>query len=125
MFEGCWFPGDRDGFTASVGFASCPPSRERQERGGDAINHAFALVREVARRTVGERHYDVQLIGGWAVLHGMLAEMETGEGKTLTATLAASAAALAGLPVHVITVNDYLVSRDAENMGPIYRALGL
>ncbi len=71
------------------------------------------------------RHFDVQLMGGWVMLRGMLAEMETGEGKTLTATLPACTAALAGIPVHVITVNDYLVERDAEAMGPVYRALGL
>jgi len=86
---------------------------------------AFALVREIAARVVGKRHYDVQLMGGWALLHGMVAEMETGEGKTLTATLAASTMALAGWPVHVITVNDYLAKRDSEWTSPIYRALGL
>jgi preprotein translocase subunit SecA len=71
------------------------------------------------------RHYDVQLVGGWILLQGQVAEMETGEGKTLTATLAAATAALAGIPVHIITVNDYLAARDAEWMGPIYRSLGL
>src|SRR5215831_4106592 len=91
----------------------------------DRIAQTFALVREVAGRTLGERHFDVQLIGGRVLLAGMIAEMETGEGKTLTATLAACTAALAGIPVHVITVNDYLARRDAEWMGPIYRSLGL
>ena len=91
----------------------------------DSISRTFALVREIAGRTIGERHYDCQLIGGWMLLHGMVAEMETGEGKTLTATLAASTMALAGIPVHVITVNDYLAKRDAEWMGSIYQALGL
>jgi preprotein translocase subunit SecA len=86
---------------------------------------AFALVREAARRSVGQRHFDVQLMGGWAMLNGMLAEMETGEGKTLSATLAAATAALAGRAVHVITVNDYLAERDSEWMRPIYAALGL
>jgi preprotein translocase subunit SecA len=86
---------------------------------------AFALVREAAARTVGQRHFNVQLMGGWAMLNGMLAEMETGEGKTLTATLAAGAAALAGRAVHVVTVNDYLAERDAAWMGPLYQALGL
>ncbi|MDR7465539.1 MAG: preprotein translocase subunit SecA, partial [Armatimonadota bacterium] len=86
---------------------------------------AFALVREAAARTVRERHYDVQLIGGRVLLDGMVAEMETGEGKTLAATLPACTAALAGIPVHIVTVNDYLATRDAEWMGPIYRALGL
>ncbi len=91
----------------------------------EAVARGFALVREVASRTIGLRHYDVQLQGGFAILKGMIAEMETGEGKTLTATLAASVAALAGIPVHIITVNDYLAQRDAETMGPIYRRLGL
>jgi len=86
---------------------------------------AFALVREAASRTIGLRHFDVQLIGGWALLNGMIAEMETGEGKTLTATLAAATAALSGRAVHVITVNDYLAERDTEWMRPIYEALGL
>jgi len=86
---------------------------------------SFALVREVADRVLQTRHYDVQLMGGWVMASGMLAEMETGEGKTLTATLPAATAALAGIPVHVISSNDYLVTRDAEAMGPIYRALGL
>jgi preprotein translocase subunit SecA len=89
------------------------------------VAQSFALVREVARRTIGQTHFDVQLIGGRILLHGLVAEMETGEGKTLTATLAASTAALAGIPVHIITVNDYLANRDTELMGPIYRALGL
>jgi len=86
---------------------------------------AFALVREVAARTLQLRHYDSQLMSGWVILRGNLAEMETGEGKTLAATLAAATAALAGIPVHVITVNEYLVQRDARVMGPLYRALGL
>lgn len=91
----------------------------------DIVANVFALIREISGRTLGKRHFDVQLMGGWALLKGMVAEMETGEGKTLTATLAAGTAALAGVPVHVLTVNDYLTSRDAEEMGPIYRALGL
>jgi preprotein translocase subunit SecA len=86
---------------------------------------AFALVREAAGRTLGLRHFDVQLVGAWAMLNGMLAEMETGEGKTLTATLAAATAALAGRAVHVITVNDYLAERDAEWMRPVFEALDL
>jgi preprotein translocase subunit SecA len=89
------------------------------------IARSFAMVREMAHRKLGTAHYDVQLMGGWVMARGMLAEMDTGEGKTLTATLPACAAALAGIPVHVISVNDYLVQRDAEAMGPIYRALGL
>ena len=82
------------------------------------VARSFALVREVAERTVGQRHFDTQIIGGKVLLGGMVAEMETGEGKTLTATLAAGTAALAGMPVHIITVNDYLARRDAEWMGP-------
>lgn len=86
---------------------------------------AFALIRAAAALTLGMRHFDVQLIGGWALLRGRVAEMETGEGKTLTATLAAGTAALAGHAVHVITVNDYLADRDAQAMRPVYEALGL
>ncbi|MBI3896328.1 MAG: hypothetical protein HY313_10415 [Acidobacteria bacterium] len=89
------------------------------------VARSFALVREAAERTVGQRHFDVQLVGGRVLLRGMVAEMETGEGKTLTATLAAATAALAGVPVHIITVNDYLANRDAEWMRPVYQALGL
>ena len=86
---------------------------------------AFALIREMARRVLGLRPYDVQILGGWVMLQGKLAEMQTGEGKTLTAVLPAATAAMAGVPVHVVTVNDYLVSRDAEALGPLYQALGL
>jgi preprotein translocase subunit SecA len=89
------------------------------------VAECFALVREVAGRRLGMRHYDVQLFGGRVMLEGMIAEMETGEGKTMTATLPAVAAALAGIPVHVVTVNDFLVARDAEWMKPIYKAFGL
>ncbi len=89
------------------------------------VAESFALVREVAARFLGQRHFDVQIAGGYALLQGLVAEMHTGEGKTLTATLPACTAALAGLPVHIVTVNDYLATRDAELMGPIYRALGL
>lgn len=90
-----------------------------------AAASSFAVVRELAERTVGMRHYDVQMIGGWVMLEGMVAEMQTGEGKTLAATLPASTIALAGTPVHVVSVNDYLVARDAEQMRPLYEALGL
>jgi preprotein translocase subunit SecA len=91
----------------------------------DLVAHTFALVREAAGRTLGMRHFDVQLIGGWVLLNGMVGEMETGQGKTLTATLPACAAALAGRAVHVITVNDYLVERDLALMKPVYDALGI
>ena len=93
---------------------------------GDAlVLESFALVREMARRVLDTPHFETQLMGGWIMARGMLAEMQTGEGKTLAATLPAATAALAGIPVHVITSNDYLATRDAEAMGPIYRALGL
>src|SRR5690349_583363 len=86
---------------------------------------AFALVREASRRELGLAHFDTQLIAANIMLGNQLAEMATGEGKTLTAALTAATVALAGMPVHVITANDYLVERDAEVVGPIYRALGL
>ncbi|HXZ83875.1 MAG TPA: DEAD/DEAH box helicase, partial [Myxococcota bacterium] len=85
----------------------------------------FALVREAAGRTLGKRHFESQIMAGWALLQGKLVEMATGEGKTIAATLPACTVALAGYPVHVITVNDYLAARDAEEMGPLYRFLGL
>jgi preprotein translocase subunit SecA len=91
----------------------------------DLVAQSFALVRETAGLLLGMRHFDVQLKGGWILLNGMVAEMETGEGKTLTATLPACTAALAGIPVHVITVNDYLVERDCGLMKPVYETLGI
>ena len=91
----------------------------------ELVARSFALVRAAAGRTLGMRHFPVQLAGGHVLLEGKLAEMETGEGKTLTATLPAAAAALAGVPVHVITVNDYLAERDGDWMRPVYEALGL
>lgn len=91
----------------------------------ELVAQAFATIREAAARTLGKRHYDVQLYGGWIMINGMLAEMATGEGKTLTTTLPACAAAMAGVPVHVITANDYLAARDAEIMQPLYQRLGL
>jgi len=91
----------------------------------DLLPEAFATVREAARRTLGQRHYDVQLIGGIALHRGEIAEMKTGEGKTLVATLAVYLNALPGKGVHVVTVNDYLARRDADWMGQIYRFLGL
>ena len=89
------------------------------------MNEAFAVVREAARRTLGQRHYDVQMVGGMVLHKGGIAEMRTGEGKTLVATLPVYLNALAGKGVHVITVNDYLATRDAEWMGRIYQFLGL
>ena len=91
----------------------------------DSCSMCFALVRELSERTLGMRHHDSQLQGGWVMLNGMIAEMETGQGKTLTAALPCAALAMAGFPVHVITVNDYLAQRDAETLMPLYRALGL
>src|SRR5579863_9152970 len=91
----------------------------------DLLVPAFAAVREAARRVLGQRHFDVQLIGGMVLHEGAIAEMRTGEGKTLVATLAAYLNALAGKGVHVVTVNDYLARRDAEWMGRIYSFLGL
>jgi preprotein translocase subunit SecA len=90
-----------------------------------AIVPAFALVREAGRRFLNMRHFDVQLIGGMVLHEGKIAEMKTGEGKTLVATLPAVLNALAGRGVHIVTVNDYLARRDAEWMSPLYRALGL
>jgi len=86
---------------------------------------AFALIREATRRIIGLRHHQVQLMGGLAMLDGCLAEMATGEGKTITALLPAITASLAGIPVHIYTVNDYLASRDAERLRPVYARFGL
>ncbi len=91
----------------------------------DVLVPAFATVREAAKRTLGQRHFDVQLIGGMVLHEGRIAEMKTGEGKTLVATLPVYLNALAGRGVHVVTVNDYLAKRDAEWMGQIYKFLGL
>src|SRR3954465_1072204 len=102
---------------------------KEEARGGASLDEllpeAFALTREAARRTLGQRHFDVQLIGGMVLHDGSIAEMRTGEGKTLTATLPAVLNALAGTGVHIVTVNDYLARRDAEWMRPIYEMLGL
>jgi preprotein translocase subunit SecA len=91
----------------------------------DLLPEAFACVREAARRTIGQRHFDVQVMGAIVLHEGNIAEMKTGEGKTLVATMPAYLNALTGKGVHVVTVNDYLAKRDSEWMGPIYRALGL
>src|SRR5689334_8263149 len=102
--------------------------RERAANGeplDDLVFETFALTREAGKRALGMRHFDVQLIGGMVLNDGSIAEMKTGEGKTLTATLAVALNALAGEGVHVVTVNDYLARRDAEWMTPIYSALGL
>ena len=96
-------------------------------RPGDrgALERAFAVVREISARVLGKRHYPVQMMGALALYRGMMVEMATGEGKTLTAAPAAVVAALSGLPVHVVTVNDYLAARDAEELRPIFDFLGL
>lgn len=102
--------------------------RERISQGAsvdDLLPEAFAVVREMAHRKLGQRHYDVQLMGGIVLHQGKIAEMKTGEGKTLTATLPLYLNALSGKGAHLVTVNDYLARRDAEWMGPIYQSLGL
>lgn len=98
---------------------------ERNKIYADILPEAFAVVREAARRTIGLRHFDVQIAGGVILHEGRIAEMSTGEGKTLVATLPAYLNALLGKGVHVVTVNDYLAKRDSEWMGPVYRFLGL
>ncbi|MDP7241424.1 MAG: DEAD/DEAH box helicase, partial [Rhodospirillales bacterium] len=108
--------------------ARTPALRQRLENGetkDDLLVEAFATVREAAKRTLGQRHFDVQLLGGMVLHKGMIAEMKTGEGKTLVATLPVYLNALSGQGVHVVTVNDYLAQRDAEWMGEIYKFLGL
>src|SRR4051795_6280828 len=103
--------------------------RERVQKEGESLDavldECFALVRETGRRTMGMRYFDVQLIGGMVLHGGNIAEMKTGEGKTLTGALAVCLNALSGKGVHVVTVNDYLARRDAEWMSPIYEGLGL
>ncbi|HTK79154.1 MAG TPA: preprotein translocase subunit SecA [Rhizomicrobium sp.] len=108
--------------------AQTPAFRERLAQGetlDDLLPDAFAVVREAAKRTLGQRHFDVQLVGGMVLHDGRIAEMKTGEGKTLVATLPVYLNALAGKGVHVVTVNDYLARRDADWMGQIYNFLGL
>ena len=102
--------------------------RERLAKGAtldSLMEDAFAVVREAAWRSIGQRHYDVQLVGGMILHKGGIAEMRTGEGKTLVATAPVYLNALEGKGVHVITVNDYLAKRDAEWMGRVYRFLGM
>ena len=102
--------------------------RQRAQEGHDLdelLIEAFALCREAGRRTIGLRHFDVQLVGGIVLHQGKIAEMKTGEGKTLVASLALYLNALAGKGVHLVTVNDYLARRDAGWMAPIYHALGM
>ncbi len=108
--------------------AKTPEFKTRVEKGeplDDLLVPAFAALREASRRAMGMRHFDMQLIGGMVLHYGKIAEMRTGEGKTLTATLAVYLNALKGKGVHVVTVNDYLASRDAEWMGKLYRWMGL
>jgi len=120
-----------DRFEALSDEALCAKTDEFRRRLGagvtldDLLPEAFAAVREASKRTLGQRHYDVQLIGGLALHQGKIAEMRTGEGKTLVATLPLYLNALTGRGVHLVTVNDYLARRDARWMGPIYKALGL
>ena len=102
--------------------------KERLAKGevlDDLLPEAFAVVREAGKRVLNMRHFDVQLVGGMILHAGKIAEMRTGEGKTLVATLPAYLNALSGLGVHIVTVNDYLASRDADWMGRVYRFLGL
>ncbi|MBI4620400.1 MAG: preprotein translocase subunit SecA [Desulfobacterales bacterium] len=108
--------------------AKTPEFKEKIERGeplDEILPEAFAVVRETSRRVLGERHFDAQLIGGIVLHKGKIAEMKTGEGKTLASTLPAYINALKGKGVHIVTVNDYLAKRDSEWMGTIYRFLGL
>lgn len=114
---------DDDGLKAKT--AEFRAAVEGGARPEDILPEVFAVVREAARRNVKMRHFDVQLIGGNVLYEGKIAEMATGEGKTLVATLAAYLVHLTGRRVHIVTVNDYLAKRDAEWMGPVYRALGL
>ncbi len=102
--------------------------KERVDKGeplDELLPESFAVMREASKRILGERHFDVQLLGGIVLHQGMIAEMKTGEGKTLTSTLAVYLNSLGGRGVHVVTVNDYLASRDADWMGQVYTFLGL
>src|SRR6202140_4908147 len=117
----------KEQIAAAVSDARDKDDRKRREQAAleEILPEAFAIVREASKRTTGMRHFDVQMIGGIVLHQGKIAEMRTGEGKTLVATLPAYLNALTGRGVHAITVNDYLASRDAEWMGQIYRFLGL
>src|SRR5271168_423752 len=108
--------------------ALTPVFRQRLANGEsleDLLIESFALVREAAWRVLGQRHFDAQLMGGMALHFGWIAEMKTGEGKTLVSTLPVYVNALAGNGVHVVTVNDYLATRDSDWMGRIYKGLGM
>src|SRR5262245_29865469 len=105
--------------------AQVDKKEERVEMLDDLLPEAFAVVREAAKRTLGQRHFDVQIMGGAALHFGWVAEMKTGEGKTLVSTLPVYLNGLSARGVHVITVNDYLATRDADWMGQIHRWLGL
>src|SRR5215203_4655455 len=120
--EGLKAKADFDLKKASLSLRYRARSGEPLER---LLVEAFALVREAGRRKLGMRHFDVQLLGGAAVHHRSIVEMQTGEGKTLTATLPLYLAALEGKGAHLATVNDYLARRDAEWMMPLYQALGM
>src|ERR1043166_1618900 len=107
--------------------AKTPEHKQKVSNGAplnEVLPEAFAVVRETGRRVLGMRHFDVQLVGGIALHEGKIAEMRTGEGKTLVATLPSYLNALEGKGVHIVTVNDYLARRDAEWMGRIHRFLG-
>jgi preprotein translocase subunit SecA len=115
----------REGFREEAAEVRKRAARAEQEALDDVLVEAFALVREASKRTLGQRHYDVQLIGGIVLHQGKIAEMVTGEGKTLVATLPAYLNALAGHGVHVVTVNDYLARRDRDWNAPIFELLGM
>ena len=106
-------------------FEKINSEQKERELLDDLLPESFAIVREASKRVLGMRHFDVQLIGGMVLHEGQIAEMKTGEGKTLVATLPSFLNALTGKGVHVVTVNDYLARRDAEWMGQIHRFLGL
>jgi preprotein translocase subunit SecA len=119
---------EMQGMTDDKLVGQTPKFKQRLENGeslDDILPEAFATVREASRRTLGMRHFDVQLIGGMCLHDGRIAEMKTGEGKTLVATLPVYLNSLTGKGVHMVTVNDYLAKRDSEWMGKLYRFLGL